>query len=133
MNVTMAVIADGANVSQEGKLNLLGIFDALYAESFPTIHPEMKLVVQFEAGIAEVGKVHQIEIQLMDSDGRKPFVVNGQVVVGDVKPGTVFKTNSILNIRGVTFEKPGDFVFNILVNGEVKKHVPLKVMEVHQK
>ena len=133
MNVTMAVLADGANLSQEGKLNILGIFDALNAESFPTVHPEMKLVVQFEAGIAEVGKVHQVEIQLMDSDGRKPFVVNGQVVVGDVKPGTVFKTNSILNIRGVTFEKPGDFVFNILVNGEVKKQVPLKVMEVHKK
>ena len=59
--------------------------------------------------------------------------MNGQVVVGEVKPGTVFKTNSILNIRGVTFEKPGDFVFNILVNGEVKKQVPLKVMEVHKK
>ena len=129
----MAVLADGANLSQEGKLNILGIFDALYAESFPTIHPEMKLVVQLEAGIAEVGKVHQVEIQLMDSDGRKPFVVNGQVVVGDVKPGTVFKTNSILNMRGVTFEKPGDFVFNILVNGEVKKQVPLMVMEVHKK
>ncbi|MGH7235554.1 MAG: DUF6941 family protein [Nitrospiraceae bacterium] len=133
MNVTMAVLADGANLSQEGKLNILGIFDALYAESFPTIHPEMKLVVQLEAGIAEVGKVHQVEIQLMDSDGRKPFVVNGQVVVGDVKPGTVFKTNSILNIRGVTFEKPGDFVFNILVNGDVKKQVPLKVMEAQKK
>ncbi|MGH7251623.1 MAG: DUF6941 family protein [Nitrospiraceae bacterium] len=129
----MAVLADGANLSQEGKLNILGIFDALYAESFPTIHPEMKLVVQLEAGIAEVGKVHQVEIQLMDSDGRKPFVVNGQVVVGDVKPGTVFKTNSILNIRGVTFEKPGDFVFNILVNGDVKKQVPLKVMEAQKK
>lgn len=129
----MAVLADGANLSQEGKLNILGIFDALYADSFPTIHPEMKLVVQLEAGIAEVGKVHQVEIQLMDSDGRKPFVVNGQIVVGDVKPGTVFKTNSILNIRGVTFEKPGDFVFNILVNGEVKKQVPLKVMEAQKK
>ncbi|HKW86361.1 MAG TPA: hypothetical protein VJM82_04765 [Nitrospiraceae bacterium] len=130
MQVTLAVIADSANVSQEGKLNIMGIFDALYSETFPTIHPEMKLVVQLEAGVAEVGKVHQIEIQLMDEDGRKPFVVNGQVVVGEVKPGTVFKTNSILNIRGVKFEQPGDFVFNILLNGELKRQVPLKVMQV---
>ncbi|MGH7235831.1 MAG: hypothetical protein ACREIO_05550 [Nitrospiraceae bacterium] len=38
-----------------------------------------------------------------------------------------------MNIRGVTFEKPGDFVFNILVNGDVKKQVPLKVMEAQKK
>lgn len=132
MNVTLAVIADYANVSQEGKLNIMGIFDIINSEKFPTIHPEMKLVVQFEAGIAEVGKVHQIEIQLMDSDGHKPFVVNGQVVVGDVKPGTLFKTNSILNIRGAKFEKPGDFTFNILLNGEVKRQIPLKVIQLQK-
>ena len=130
MHVTLAVIADSANVSQEGKLNIMGIFDALYSQTFPTIHPEMKLVVQFEAGMAEVGKVHHIEIQLMDEDGHKPFVVNGQVIVGEVTPGTLFKSNSILNIRGATFEKPGNFVFNILVNGELKKEVPLKVLQL---
>ena len=130
MNVTLAVMADSANISQEGKLNILGIFDALYAETFPTIHPEMKLVVQLEADIGEADQVHHIEIQMMDADGRKPFVVNGQVVIGEVRPGTVFKTNSILNIRGVQFERPGDFVFNILVDGHVKRQVPLKVLQL---
>jgi len=42
----------------------------------------------------------------------------------------VFKTNSILNIRGVQFERPGDFVFNILVDGHVKRQVPLKVLQL---
>lgn len=130
MNVVLAVIADSANISQEGKLNIMGIFDALYAETFPTIHPEMKLVVQLEADIDEGEQVHEIEIQMMDADGRKPFVVNGQVVVGEVQPGSPFKTHSILNIRGVQFERPGDFVFNILVDGQVKRQVPLKVLQL---
>jgi hypothetical protein len=130
MNVTLAVIADCANVSQEGKLNIMGIFDTIHAETFPTLHPEMKLVIQFEADITEAEQTHRIEIQLMDADGRKPFVVNGQVAVGTIMPGTVFKTHSILNIRGATFERPGDFVFNILVNEEVKRQVPLKVMRL---
>jgi len=52
MEVVLAVLADYANVSQEGKLNIMGIFDIISSEKFPTFHPEMKLVVQFEASIA---------------------------------------------------------------------------------
>jgi len=130
MDVTLAVLADYANISQEGKLNIMGVFDAIYAESFPTIHPEMKLVVQYEAGTADGQAVHQIEIQLMDADGRKPMVVNGQVGVGEVHAGFPVKANSILNLRNAQFERPGDFVFNILVDGEVKHQVPLKVLQL---
>jgi hypothetical protein len=130
MNVTLAVLADYANISQEGKLNIMGVFDAIYAETFPTIHPEMKLVVQYEAGAADVQATHRIEIHLMDADGRKPMVINGQVTVGDVQPGFPLKANSILNIRGAQFERPGDFVFNILVDGELKHQLPMKVLQL---
>lgn len=130
MDVTLAVLADYANISQEGKLNIMGVFDAIYAETFPTIHPEMKLVVQYEAGTGDGQAVHQIEIQMMDADGRKPMVVNGQVGVGEVHAGFPVKANSILNIRNAQFERPGDFVFNILVDGEVKHQVPLKVLQL---
>ena len=130
MDVTLAVLADYANISQEGKLNIMGVFDAIYAENFPTIHSEMKLVVQYEAGTADGQAVHQIEIQLMDADGRKPMVVNGQVGVGEVHAGFPVKANSVLNFRNVQFERPGDFVFNILVDGEVKHQLPLKVLQL---
>ena len=130
MDVTLAVLADYANISQEGKLNIMGVFDAIYAETFPTIHPEMKLVVQYEAGAADGQAVHEIEIQLMDADGRKPMVVNGQVGVGEVHAGFPVKANSVLNIRNVQFESPGDFVFNILVDGVVKHQLPLKVLRL---
>lgn len=130
MNVTLAVLADYANLSQEGKLNIMGVFDAIYAETFPMIHPEMKLVVQYEAGAADVQATHRIEIHLMDADGRKPMVITGQVAIGDVQPGYPLKTNSILNIRNAQFERPGDFVFNVLVDGEVKHQVPLKVLQL---
>ena len=49
MEVKVALLADGANVSREGKLNLLGIFDTLFARSFPTTHPR-ELVAVVEGG-----------------------------------------------------------------------------------
>ena len=35
MHISFAVFADGANLSQEGKLNVLGVFDALAVGGFP--------------------------------------------------------------------------------------------------
>jgi len=129
MEVVLAVLADYANVSQEGKLNIMGIFDIISSEKFPTVHPEMKLVVQFEASIAETGKTHDIEIQLMGPDGQKSFVVQGKLTIGEVKPGTLYKANNILNLRGAKFDAPGDFQFNVLVDNNVKRVVPLKVVQ----
>jgi len=130
MNVNLAVLADYANVTQEGKLNIMGTFDNIYADKFPCVHPEMKLVMQVEASISEVGHSHQIEVILMAADGARLFSVKGQVQVGEVKPGTLFKANNILNIRGLKFDQPGEFEFKILINGEERKSVPLKVLKI---
>ena len=49
MRVSLALLADYSNVSREGKLNILGIFDTIYAPRFPTTHAHLQLVVRFEA------------------------------------------------------------------------------------
>ena len=38
MHVAFALFADAANLSQEGKLNILGVFDALQVGSLPALH-----------------------------------------------------------------------------------------------
>ena len=50
MHVTFALFADAANLSQEGKLNILGVFDALQVGSLPAVHPRATLVLRFKAG-----------------------------------------------------------------------------------
>ena len=39
MQVPLAVLADSANVSQEGKLNIMGIFTQINAQSLPCDTP----------------------------------------------------------------------------------------------
>jgi len=129
MEVTLAVLADYANVSREGKLNILGIFDIIYAQNFPASHPQMQLVLRFEADIVEAGKTKKVEIQLMDADGKTPFVLSGELTVGQGRPGEPVRSDHILTINNMKFENPGDYVFNILVNEELKARVPLKVIK----
>jgi hypothetical protein len=82
MKITLAVLADYANITREGKLNILGIFDAINTQDFPVTHPQMQLVMRFEADVSEAGKAKKLEIKLMDDDGRTVCVLNGSFTLG---------------------------------------------------
>lgn len=130
MEVKFAVLADAANVTGDGKLNILGMFNALQAPSFPCAHPQMCLVLRFEASRSEEGKSRTIEIQLSDSDGAKVFSINASLVVPKGKPGMPIRIDHILAMNGVRFPKPGDYVFNVLIGDDQKASVELKLLQV---
>lgn len=129
MKVTFAVLADAANITREGKLNILGIFDSIQVQQFPVTHPQMQLVMRFEGDISEAGKKKKVEVQLMDEDGKKLFVLGGEFALGPGRPGEMIGSNHILTINMMKFEHPGDYEFKILINDELKAEVPLKVLQ----
>src|SRR5881396_3655513 len=107
MEVKLALLADGANVSREGKLNLLGIFDTLFARSFPTTHPQMQLVIRFEAAAHEAGSTRQVEIQLVAGDGNVLFRLPGALTVQQRGLGDAIRMDHVLTLNHVQFERPG--------------------------
>ena len=128
MKITLAVLADYANITREGKLNILGIFDVIHAQDFPMNHPQMQLVMRFEADVAEEGKTKKLEIKLMDDDGKTLFVLNGGFTLGQGQAGEAMISNQILTINMMKFENPGNHEFKILINDELKAEVPLKIV-----
>lgn len=131
MDVTLAVLADYANVSQDGKLNVLGVFQEINPVGFPAGLPQMFLVVSFEAGAAEFGTQKTIRIALLETDGTEVMAMEGPIVVQHPpRPGSRAFINQILGLQGLTFQKSGDYAFHILVNGEEKRAVPLRVNEL---
>jgi hypothetical protein len=129
MEVSLALLADCANVSQDGKLNIMGVFNMLGASSYPVAHPQMYLVLCFEATRAEEGKTKPVEIQLADSDGNKLFALNLNLVVPQGLPGAPIRMNHILALNGTRFPKPGDYAFNVLIADDQKATVELKLVE----
>ena len=128
MEVKFAVLADYANITREGKLNVLGIFDVLNTPSFPTSIP-FYVVVSYEAGAAEFDSNKEIQIVLCDEDGNTKLKMKQVLrVVRPDKTGTLFSTNQIAGIVGFPFEKAGSYQFNILVNGDPKKQSPFRLM-----
>jgi hypothetical protein len=122
----MAVLCDAANVSREGKLNILGIFGALRGLKFPHVHPAMTLVVALEATWTERGE-HAVDIRLVDVDGRELLKLDGRVNVQGERAGRPILTQAVLQLHNIAFPHPGTYTVDILVDRRHERSVPLEV------
>ena len=135
MDITFAQLADQANISREGKLNLLGIFDTLHSPKFPTTHPQMQIVIRFELPRVELGRSHKIEIHLVDEDGKKLFGIDGNIMVQNPNPRShMIHSDQIITLNNLVIPKPGRYEFLILIDGNLVKgkEIRLQVLEIPQ-
>ncbi len=132
MECTLALLADYANVTREGKLNLLGIFDRISVTSLPAVHRELQLVLVLEAQFIEIGREQSIEIKLHEPDGPVIFSIGGSIAIQSGKAGEVSTFNHMITIGNLPLRKVGVHTFAIFVNNDLKRQIPLRVVEVPQ-
>lgn len=126
MQIKLALLADYANITADGKLNILGVFDRINVVEVPAVHPQMNLILRLEAHPAERNRVHNVEIRLHDPDGQTVFEVKGDVVPQG-QPGQTMATNQILTLNNLQLTKAGGYMFVVFVNNDLKTEVPLGV------
>jgi hypothetical protein len=117
----MALIADDANISQEGKLNVLGAFDRIAATNFPMIHPKMVFVFRLEAEYGDAGQAIPVRVRLVDEDGQILFEAGGEIVAPAVDPGDFATTHQLFSLVGIRFPQPGTYKF-IITLGDLPPH-----------
>ncbi len=128
MNVTLSVLADCANITEDGKLNIMGVFGEINPPELPFALPMMYLVLGFSASPSEIGSEKDIIIILMDGEGRRKLVIESKAVVPPPKrSGSPTYIQTILGLAGCKFEHEGVYDFAIQVNGEEKTRIPLRI------
>lgn len=123
----MAVVADEANVSQEGKLNLLGIFDRIAAATFPVVHPKMVFAFRVEAEFADSGRMFPVHVSMEDEEGTALFQAAGEMMAPHVAPGELSTANQVFALVGVTFPRAGLYRFVVRVGDTPPHETPLLV------
>lgn len=134
MDVDLALLADAATVDASGKLNILGIFDRLTAREFPVQHRRLSLVLRFAAGVDEAG-THKAEISLRTPGGRDLIHLDGEMNLdpGPAASGAVIHVPHVINLDGLVFPEPGQYSFEVKVDGEHHVSVPLLVTRIGQR
>lgn len=113
----MAFLADEANISQEGKLNVLGIFDRIAAAEFPVVHPRMVFAFRVQADFSDGGRGFDVQIRLVDEDGGMLFDAAGEINPPIVPPGEFSTANQVFTLVGLTFPRPGVYTFQVTIAG----------------
>lgn len=129
MNVQVAVLCDAAT-DDNGKLNLLGSFNTIYARELPAIHPQCAVALRVTFFSADEGN-HKLRLNFIDADGRSIMPgIDIPVTVAlpeDMHFGT---RNFIVNIQQLKFEQPGLFSVDISLDGQSQAGIPLLVKHV---
>ena len=130
MDLNLAVISDAANVSGEGKLNILGIFEDLYAPTLPAVHPLMVLAVSLRAEMLEQGLSHKLEVKLIDDDGHTINYVGPLPFEATAGPAArAVNIPMIIHLTNLKFEKFGSYRFDIYLDGDLLKEVPMTLQQ----
>ena len=130
MKIPNAFLADEANVSQDGKLNVLGVFDRIAAAGFPTVHPKMVFVFRVQAEYVDNGRAFPVRVRLVDEDGGVLFEATGDLTPPAVAPGGFVSANQLFTLVGVQFPRPGTYKFTIDLGDLPVHETPLVVQEL---
>jgi hypothetical protein len=126
MQVTFALFADAANLSQEGKLNILGVFDALQVATLPAIHPRAHLVVHLKGGSLDVG-THSVGLRWLNPSGQKLWESSGELNVGAPPNGVSEMDLPLIAQIDLPMDAAGGYLMSIDIDGTHTIDVPVQV------
>src|SRR4051794_34621541 len=126
MHVSFALFADAANLSQEGKLNVLGVFDALQVASLPTVHPRAHLVVHLKGTQADAGG-HTVTLRWLNPRGTELWNSSGDLEVGHPPGGITEMDPPIIAQVDLPLDEPGTYTMGVLLDERHMAHVVVHV------
>jgi len=129
MHLDFAVVADYALVDQTGKISVLGIFQHIWVQQFPAMHPRLHLVLRLKGRRTEIGE-HRVQIRLTDESGAEILGGNGTVTFAEPPAGVTDIEAAAILVFDVPFPHQGIYRFEITIDGEPAAEVPLSVSQM---
>ena len=117
MHVAFALFADAANLSQEGKLNVLGVFDALQVATLPAVHPRAHLVVHLKGTASDVG-AHTVSFRWLSPNAQELWSSSGDLNVGAPPPGVSEMDLPLIAQLDLPIDAAGSYTMAIAIDGE---------------
>jgi len=129
MNVQVAVLCDAAT-DDNGKMNLLGAFDTIYAQQLPAVHPQCAVALRVTFAADDEGQ-RKLKLNFINADGH-PIMPSMEVPVAVTLPDDAhFLTrNFIVNIQQLKFAEAGLYSVDDRLDDKSQASIPLLVKNI---
>jgi len=126
MQISFALFADAANLSQEGKLNILGVFDAVQVGGVPAVHPRAHLVRATQGSRTDVGN-HRVTLRWVNPGGNELWSTTGELNIGQPPSGVTELDLPLIASIDLPIDGAGEYSLQIALDDEPRGEVPLQV------
>jgi hypothetical protein len=130
MKLEIFALCDAAT-DQNGKLNILGAFDTIFAPQLPLVYQNCAVAAKMRWDKTEEGR-KQIRISFSDPDGRAvipaldaPIEVRVPDNAHDI---TTSATNFVVTIQQIKLERAGEHEIDLFLDGELQGSLPLYIV-----
>lgn len=128
MELILALVCDDARTTSDGKLDVHGVFNDLFAPGFPARRDKMVLVAGIEWDREDAGRF-TFKVDLVDPVGRPILTLDGHTDV-DLRPAErpPARTWLIMPLEDVVFRGPGVHRLTVRVKGKELTGAALHVL-----
>ncbi|MBF6592351.1 MAG: hypothetical protein IVW57_17710, partial [Ktedonobacterales bacterium] len=120
MKLAYAILADAAQLGQDGKVSLLGgDFDTINAATFPLTHPALSLVMRLDFEPREAEREYWLRVTLAGPGNAPLAATPASAFTPRVLPGReeqVVRAMFVIGLNGLTFDQQGTYQFRLLVD-----------------
>ena len=126
MHISFALFADAANLSQEGKLNIMGVFDAVQVGQLPAVHPRAHLVVRLKGTRADIGD-HTVTLRWLNPQGTELWATTGELNVSAPPANVTEMDLPLIAALDLPLDQAGAYTMSIALDGQPKADLKLQV------
>jgi hypothetical protein len=126
MNIQVATLCDAAT-DDNGKLNLLGAFDTIFAPQLPAMHPQCAVALRVTFMSGDEGE-RKLKLNFVNADGHA-IMPSIEIPVSVALPDDVhfITRNFIVNIQGLKFPEAGLYSVDVRLDDKSQAGIPLQI------
>ena len=133
MKSLVFLTSDYANISSDGKLNVMGVFNKIFCSSFPARHPSMHLVIKICLELGKSKGPYKLAVLLFDQDkDRKLILFENKFSFTDPDGGIMPEHTAVIGIRNLVFPEEGTYEFVLDVSGQQLGILPLEIRKLKE-
>jgi len=130
MNAQVAVLCDAATQDSNSKLNILGVFDTIYAPQLPAIQPQCAVALRVTFATGDEGQ-HKFTLNFINADGH-PIVPAMEIPITIILPADAhfLSLNFVVSIQQLRFPEAGLYSVDVSASGRSLASIPLQVKPI---